>query len=359
MSKLPANLEVLSTRAGFNTAVRQIKKTVSIIETVGAKKNLGDLLYETADSELSGEKVALILRILLVDKLGYKTTSINLPRVIGDVSSLAKEFEKWKAVDLVVIYYHPDIGLIAANPKNEEELAQFGALRKRELLVVYAGKAEKPADAICDKAVQIAAELFTGAKVKIPEDLYKGEFTVQKLKKAEPEKPPAQKKTAPAKRGAKGSSAKSPAKGKAAKPGTPAKAALAESPAPQASTAAAAAAPAVMARGPMRMTPMYSVIVQNELFHNGNVEAWKKIVASYKTKYPELEVYIYYDGERIMDINSLFKWGKVKHGSAINFAVAGNEIKDVAKLQRYLSQGASHMFESFLHGPVNSVLKLF
>jgi hypothetical protein len=60
---------------------------------------------------------------------------------------------------------------------------------------------------------------------------------------------------------------------------------------------------------------MYSVVVQNELFHNGNVDAWKRIVASYKTRYPDLEVFIYYDGERIVDINSLFKWGKVKHGS--------------------------------------------
>jgi hypothetical protein len=70
-------------------------------------------------------------------------------------------------------------------------------------------------------------------------------------------------------------------------------------------------------------------------------------------------VYIYYDGERILDINSLFKWGKVKHGSAIEFAVAGSDIKDVAKLQRYLAQGASHMFEAFLKGPVNNVLRLF
>jgi hypothetical protein len=89
------------------------------------------------------------------------------------------------------------------------------------------------------------------------------------------------------------------------------------------------------------------------------VEAWKRIVASYCAKYPALQVYIYYEGERILDINSLFKWGKVKHGSSIQFAVAGNDIKDVAKLQRYLVQGASHQFEAFLHGPVNNVLKLF
>ena len=107
------------------------------------------------------------------------------------------------------------------------------------------------------------------------------------------------------------------------------------------------------------MTPFYSIPVTNELFHNGNVEAWKKIIQSYNTKHPNLEVYIYYDGERIHDIHSLFKWGKVKHGSTILFAVKGENIKDVAKLQRYLRQGASPMFEAFLKFPVNKILNLF
>ncbi len=137
-------------------------------------------------------------------------------------------------------------------------------------------------------------------------------------------------------------------------------AAVAAAPAP-AVAAPAAPAPAVPAAGTTakRMTPMYSIPVTNELFHNGNVEAWKKIIQSYTTKYPGLEVYVFYEGERIHDINTLFKWGKVKHGSAILIAVAGGDIRDVAKLQRYLRQGASQMFEAFLKAPVNTVLNLF
>ena len=104
---------------------------------------------------------------------------------------------------------------------------------------------------------------------------------------------------------------------------------------------------------------MYSVNVTNELFHNGNVEAWKRIIDSYKAKHTDLDVLVYYDRERITNLNALFKWGKVKHGSAIQFAVAGENICDVAKLQRYLAQGASPMFEAFLRGPVNGVLSLF
>jgi hypothetical protein len=70
-------------------------------------------------------------------------------------------------------------------------------------------------------------------------------------------------------------------------------------------------------------------------------------------------VFVFYEGERIHDINTLFKWGKVKHGSAIMIAVAGEAILDVAKLQRYLRQGASPAFEAFLRFPVNTILNLF
>jgi hypothetical protein len=356
MGKDLTKLEVLSTRAGFNAAVRQIKKTISLVDAVGGNNNLGDLLFELGDQDLSGERAALILQMLLVDKLGYRTVSSNLASVVSDTSRLASEFEKWKGVDLVVAYHHPEMGLLVANPKNTEELAGFGQLKKRELLVVYAGKAGAPADESCQKAAELAAAIFEGAKVKASPALLKGNFTARKLKKAA---------------GTEVDGAAAPKRGKARKTAKPArvsgrekKAVAAPSPAPEAQRVAApvvtaSVAPPPAPKGPVRMTPRYAVVVQNELFHNGNVEAWKRIIASYNAKYPALQVYIYYDGERILDINSLFKWGKVKHGSAIEFAVAGSEIKDVAKLQRYLAQGASHQFEAFLHGPVNNVLKLF
>jgi hypothetical protein len=354
MSKESTNLEVLSTRFGFNTAVRHMNKTIEISGALGSN-NLGDLLYERGDENLSGERGAVLLRMLLADKLGYKSVSANLESVASDLPALASEFSKWKGVDLVAAYYHPDLGLLIANPKMAEELANFGMLRKRELLVLYAGKGASPADETCQRAAELAVKFFEGKKAKALPEFLKGNFVVKKLKKSEEEAaakavkaPPKGKKAADAKAGAKGA-AKRAVK---AAPAAPKESARVAPP------VVTAAAPAI-SKGPMKMTPMYSVVVANELFHNGNVEAWKRIVASYSAKYPALQVYIYYEGERILDINSLFKWGKVKHGSSIQFAVAGNEIKDVAKLQRYLIQGASKQFEAFLHGPVNSVLKLF
>jgi hypothetical protein len=364
MSKESTNLEVLSTRSGFNTAVRHMNKTIEISGALGSK-NLADLLYERGDENLSGERGAVLLRMLLVDKLGYKSVSVNLESVASDLPALANEFAKWNGVDLIAAYYHPDLGLLIANPKIAEELANFGMLRKRELLVLYAGKGASPADANCLKAAELAVKFFEGKKAKATPDLLQGEFTVKALKKIKEEAgEEAQVKAGKASKKAAGRGRKAAA----AKTGAKARKAVQAEPedepaAPKESARVAppvvtAAAPAI-SKGPVRMTPMYSVVVANELFHNGNVEAWKRIVASYNAKYPALQVYIYYEGERILDINSLFKWGKVKHGSSIQFAVSGNDIKDVAKLQRYLVQGASKQFEAFLHGPVNNVLKLF
>lgn len=339
MAQMAGSLDVLSTRSGFNAAVRHIKKTLSIIDVLSVNNNLADILEESEGEELSNEQRPIILRMLLVDKLGYKTVTVNLSDVIDDVSLLADEFARWNAVDLVVAYYHPDMGILVANPKRKESLASLGSLKKYELLVVFAGKMGKSTDELCEKAAITAAALFQGIKVKISEELYKGEFAVKTKK---PEKKSIPKKTAV-----------KTAPAKAGKNNTREKASQAIA------KAAPVSAQAPIQKSVIRMTPMYSVVVQNELFHNGNVEAWKRIIESYKTKYPDLEVYIYYDGERIININSLFKWGKVKHGSTIQFAVAGKDIKDVAKLQRYLMQGASPQFEAFLKGPVSTVLKLF
>jgi len=335
MAQITGSLDVLSTRIGFNTAVRHIKKTLSIIDSLSTNINLADILDEEGE-ELPNEQRPVILRMILADKFGYKTASANLVDVVEDISLLADEFERWKAVDLVITYYHPDMGVLIANPKRKESLVSLGALKKHELLVVFAGKMGNPADELCEKAAKVALAMVQGIKVKIPEDLYKGKFFVKpakSVKRTVTEKP--EKKPAKSRKVAKEKTEKSPVK------------------------AAPAVSSAPVQKTGIRMTPMYSVVVQNELFHNGNVEAWKRIIESYKTKYPELEVYIYYEGERIININSLFKWGKVKHGSTIQFAVAGRDIKDVAKLQRYLMQGASPQFEAFLKGPVSTVLKLF
>ncbi|MDR2499781.1 MAG: hypothetical protein LBD37_01710 [Treponema sp.] len=296
------NLEVLATRSGFNAAVRHIKKTLSILDSLEEKNNLGDLRSELDDAELAGEQAALLLRMIVTDKWGYKTASSNLPTVREAPASLAGEFKRWKAVDLLAAYHHPDLGVLLANPKSAGELTRLGPMGKRELLVIYAGKGDVPGDDLCLCAARLAAALFEGGGPEIPGELYQGAFTAADQGSADLSPPPG---------------------------------------------------------GTAWITPRYSVAVGNELFHNGNVEAWKRIIASYRAAYPDLQVSIYYEGERIADINALFKWGKVKHGRSIQFAVAGRNIKDAAKLRRYLRQGASPYFEPFLQGPAGTTLPLF
>jgi hypothetical protein len=333
------NLEVLSTREGFNAAVRHINHAIHIADTI-RNHNIGDLLFKAEREILSGKEIALLLRMLLVDKLGYQVRSSNLSSVAPDPAALAEEFARWPGVDLLAVYHHPELGLLAANPKDPEQLVDWGGLKKWELLVIYAGNSEKGRDELCRRAAEAALALFEGNKPKIPPELYQGTATAKKVKKAAP---------AGSVRGER----KKDTAGKGRKKTAP------SGPVPAADGTGRPAFTMPAVKGPIPMTPRYSVIVRNELFHNGNVEAWKRIIASYNTKYPELQVYIYYDGERIQDINALFKWGKVKHGSSIHFSVAGNGIRDVAKLQRYLIQGASHQFEAFLRGSVGAILKLF
>jgi hypothetical protein len=363
------NLEALSTRAGFNSAVKHMNKTIEISESLG-RDNLGDLLCDKDGENLPGDRGAFLLRMLLVDKLGYKTASVNLGNVAADIPALSREFEKWKAVDLVAAYHHPDMGLLIANPKAAEELANFGTLRKRELLVLYAGKGKSPADETCQKAAELALAFFEGRKVKVPPEFLKGNFTAGKFRKASQDKFVSQSEFVSqnkfaeekAEKGTPATLSKTVTHSKIAmrsRTVTRTKAAKRSSNAKAAGAGNGPGVDQAPPRGPSRMTPLYSVVVSNECFHNGNVEAWKRIMESYNVKYPDLKVYIYYEGERILDINTLFKWGKVKHGSSIQFAVAGDGIKDVSKLQRYLAHGASNRFEAFLSASPGLVLKLF
>ena len=337
-----AKFDTVSTRSGFNTVVRHVKATISFVESVTSGINLAESFAEEAGGALDSEQKAAVLRMALVDKFGYRTFSRNLRSVCERFEDVSAEIAKWDSVDIVIVYHHPDLGLLTANPKDPEQLNAFGMLRKRELAVAYVGRFNAASDELCSTAAELALTLLEGGQATIPPALYKGACTYRKAKKRAAASAP-QKKAA-------SKTASLPAKSNAKN---------APAPAPAAAKMAEAAPIVAVPGAAKRMTPMYSVVVQNELFHNGNVEAWKRIIDSFKTKHPMLEVYIYYDGERILNLNSLFKWGKVKHGSSIQFAVAGNDIKDVAKLQRYLIQGASHQFEAFLHGPVSTALKLF
>jgi hypothetical protein len=334
--------EALSTKKGFNRSLGHFRTVSSIIDDFESHINLADILNDLLnEKEISHQQITPIVSALLIDKYEYSYASLTIPVTLTDFSPVSDEVKSWKAVDIVLLYFHPDLGPMVFNPKNEEHFNNINSISRSELLTIYAGSFEKKGDdKIASKALDLMSRLFSGKNIKTPDNFKRGSFAAKPRVKKEKEKPL---KSAPSRSRKKTSTVTADKAAGTVKP-------MGQAP------AKAVPAPAAAKR---RMTPFYAVPVTNELFHNGNVEAWKKVIQSYNQKYPNLEVYIYYEGERIHDIHSLFKWGKVKHGSAIMFAVAGEDIKDVAKLQRYLKQGASPKFEEFLKFPISQILNLF
>lgn len=361
MPEMSFEYERFCNRDGFNRSLGHFQAVSALIDDFEDYYNLADILNSlSADREIEQSQLSPILYALLADKYGYISESHNMKATIEDFEDIGKEITRWKAVDIVIAYHHPELGFTVINPKNKEQWSVVQSIKKNELIILYAGAFQDDLDKTLAKAALSAcAKLLEGAKIKPSEKLLKGKYKYQEYvfdEEEDEDDEPEQTVTASSKSGVAPPQSKradvkaSETGGAAEEEETETQAAAAPAPKPQ---------PAAAPSGNRRMTPMYAVPVTNELFHNGNVEAWKKIIQSYELKYPGTEVLVFYEGERIHDINTLFKWGKVKHGSTIMFAVVGEEMSDVAKLQRYFKQGASIQFEAFLKAPVNTVLKLF
>ena len=327
----------LATKQGFNASVTHIQNALSLLDACNVKKNIADEIGVLLENkELTNEEIPAFLSVILLDMWGYKAVSKNIREINIAATDIIAETAKWKGVDIVIGYHHPDLGFLVINPKNPANASLFETLKKNELLNIYVGKQDKGAmDApIAEAVFRAFFNLLEGARPSIPAKLLNGPFvfTAPNVKKHS---------TGERKR----KTTKASATAKAAK----------AAPVRQTTAPAQMQAPS----GKARISQQISVVVTNELFHNGNVEAWKRIIRSYNARYPHNKVIVFYDGEQIVDINTLFKWGKVKHGSSIQFAVAGEEIKDLSKLSKYFAEGASPRFEAFLRGSPSTVLNLF
>ncbi|MFW6368368.1 MAG: hypothetical protein ACOCZ9_01410 [Spirochaetota bacterium] len=334
-------LNVLSRKAGFNSALRHFKIVTEYVGRIGKGSNLADLVNQHLDDgRIARHQIKPLVNALLVDKFGYHAVSHNLGRTIEDPSGIVEVTSKWSKIDLVCVFHHPHTGVFVINPKVEETWSGALPLGKDELLVVYAGPAsgEDVKGSVLAEAASDLISLLDGAKVKGKKSFVSDRKAAIQAK---PDKAPARK----AKAGS--TSTANQASGFAGG---------------QTATGGARdqtqAQEAVSTRK-RRMTARIPVLVTNELFHNGNVEAWKKVIESYRSKYPSLDVLIWYENERINDINALFKWGKVKHGTPIMISIVGDNPQNVSKLRKYLYEGASPRFEAFLHGGADRTLDLF
>ena len=311
------NLNLLSTRSGFNASVRFFKTINSYINECSKYRNLADLINESINNDnLEKNQIKSIIKILLIDKFQYCTKSINLKSTYdGPLEDLSKIFKKWNIFDIVIVYYHPQLGTTVINPKKEESWkAISGELKNNELIIIYTGFFDKEYDKekAC-RACDAIAEIIQGGKVKDSESFKDNSFKIPKYEPKKPEK--------------------------------------------KEQIAAAAQPQGVSTR--KKLSGRVGIRVTNEVFHNGNVEAWKKIIESYEIKFPDTKVFVFYDNEQINNLNTLFTWGKVKSGTLIYISLYGPEFRHLAKLKNYLYQGASHNFEAFLKGMPGTILNLF
>ncbi|MDH4248064.1 MAG: hypothetical protein OEW39_09610 [Deltaproteobacteria bacterium] len=110
-----------------------------------------------------------------------------------------------------------------------------------------------------------------------------------------------------------------------------------------------------------KITEVRPLIIQNDHFTFGNVEAWMNILASYALVHPEHKVTLYYDGLPIHNLISLYK----RIGSLditkfeMQVAMPDREKKNLSKLRRLLMEGASSNFGPFINKERNRVLMLF
>lgn len=296
----------LATKSKFNKSLNHFYAVNDVVDGVENGQNLADILEKELDEDnLIHEQVLPIVGSVIKDKFNYSYDSFNIPVTVTDFNKIIEETSKWTAIDILIVYYNPNAEIYLINPKNAEHWEKAGELTMDQLAVIYAKyiKSENNKK-LSDEAIKAIEEMLAGKDVFINQEFI--DHTVTQKKAVRKELPAAKELS-----------------------------------------------------GKKRLTPKYSVLVTNELFHNGNVEAWKKIIESFKASHPDLEVAIFYDNELINDINSLFKWGKVKSKSMIYFQVSGENIRSVSKLQKYLFEGASQRFEQFLKLGVGKVLKLF
>ena len=309
----------LGTKKSFNQSLKHLISVTNILELVSQGANLADIINDLLQQGvLDKTQILPIVSVILNEKLKATYVCKNLnenSKADIDFKDLADIFQSWNAIEFVCIYHHPHIGIAILNPAKVEQWEDIQGYKKNELMILYA-RCKKPGEEKNEKLAMLAITKF---------------FSILEGKNEEADP-----------------NFKMPVSAKVAPP-------------PKATPVSAIpkTTEAQVPKKKIQVTPKYSVQVSNELFHNGNVEAWKNIIESYHQKHSDCKVIVFHEGELIQDLNSLFKWGKVKHGGVILFQVIGPQIKNVSRLQKYLFEAASQRYETFMKHDINKSLQLF
>ena len=94
--------------------------TVEKLMTCSAQKvHIADAVTELVlKKEISVADIPAIMFKILIENWNYSAVSYNLESNAFNADQIITDFAKWKAVDIVLMYHHPDLGAIVINPKN-------------------------------------------------------------------------------------------------------------------------------------------------------------------------------------------------------------------------------------------------
>ena len=135
MSDMSYEFERFSSRDGFNRSLSHFKTVSSLLGDFEHSTNLADLLNEMlSEKEIEQHQLGPIIYALLVDKYGYVSTSYNMEDSLSDFTHIQDETKKWNSVDLVMTYFHPELGLMIINPKNKQNWESVNVFKKNEIV---------------------------------------------------------------------------------------------------------------------------------------------------------------------------------------------------------------------------------
>lgn len=329
-----AKYAYLGDKNNFNQILRYLVSVTNIVETVKKGTNPADVLNKLVqENVIHSEQLLPMLSLILLGKLQLPLHSVNLKEDRNDFTKIIKTCTKWRNIELICVYQHPSIGVVLINPAKKEHWEAIQNLKKSELMTIYAyykshskNMSEGAKTKIATQAIDIFVAMLEGRETKLSSEFESCAVTPLSPSQTSLRGEPSQKATR----------RPVPVATKPSQPET-----------------------GLKPTGKITLTPKYSIVVTNELFHNGNVEAWKNIIESYQLAHPSSKVIVFHEGALIQDLNALFKWGKVKNAGLLFFQIRGVKVKNVSKLQKYLFEGASPRFEAFMKHDVNKALDLF
>lgn len=294
-----------SRRADINATVRHIVTVNTILDVCGYKKNLADIISSLMQEEqLDTFQVKSIISAILCDKWNYNVYPINLSTTPKNADMIVENISTWKGVDVVFTYEAPELGFIAMNPKNPASKELFKLFRKNELFTIYAGYQGrgKLSNDIFMTMIDAINNMFKGEEGVVSKAILDGSFVYKEIPVSMNKKKNLGNDN------------------------------LCVSFPNQA----------------YKMSKVMSIKIDVPIFNEMNFLAWKRIISDYTTKHQTANIYIFYKGELVSNLEKLVSYEVLKKGSVLQIAVKDFVIQDVQRLFKYLEEGASERFEVFL-----------